>query len=342
MNKFKTIKLPEDCLPHNENIEWWYFNGHLEAKNGDKYAFMDCLFKANPKKLNIPYFRKIFRNSQNLYFAHSVLSDIKRGKSYKDIQNISVLSKDSFKRSLFYANYCDFMSVAKGYVNHEIAEISPSVFHIKTNYLDLTLTARKKPLFENGNGYISVAKKYSYYYSLTDLETSGLINIDGKWIEVKGKSWFDHQWANGAYNKDQWTWFSFQMANGTDIMCVEYNNGFSKDYMVDLIRRDGTQKHYKKVEFIPGKDLWRSRKTKAKYPMSWTIKIPEENLELKVKALLRDQEMIFGPINYWEGPVLVNGGVGFMELVGYSSNYSPLVLAGYDLAKKIKKDIMKL
>jgi len=339
MSAYKKIKLPEDCLPHDENIEWWYFNGHLKAQNGNSYSFMDCLFKANPRKLNIPYFRKIFRRQKNIYFAHSVLLDIKNAKSYKEIQNISILSKDSFKRPLFFANYCDFMAVAKGYINHEIAEISPNVFHIKTENLDLTMTARKKPLLENGNGYISVDNKFSYYYSLTDLKTEGLINIKGEWVEVTGRSWFDHQWANGAYNKDQWTWFSFQLDNGTDIMCVEYDNGKSKDYLADLIRKDGTQKHYKKVEFIPGKDKWSSRKTKAKYPMSWTIKLPEENLELNVKAMIYDQEMIFGPINYWEGPVAVNGGVGFMELVGYPSDYNPLILAGVRLAQKIKKRI---
>lgn len=342
MNQFKKIKLPEDCLPHNENIEWWYFNGHLRAKNGDQYAFMDCLFKASPKKLNIPYFSKILQHSRDVYFAHSVLSDIKNSKSYKEIQNISILSKDSFSRPLFYVNYCDFMAVTKGYINHEIAEISPNVFHIKTKNLDLKMTARKQPLLENGNGYISVAKKYSYYYSLTDLETEGKINLNGKWLEVTGHSWFDHQWANGAYNKDQWTWFSFQLDNGTDIMCVEYDNGKNKDYLVDLIKKDGTQCHYKEVEFIPGTDFFRSRKTKAKYPLTWTIKIPAENLELNVKALLSDQEMIFGPINYWEGPVSVNGGVGFMELVGYPSNYNPLFLVGHDLYKGIKKRIMNI
>ena len=115
-NMFNEIKLPQDCLPHDENIEWWYFNGHLKAKNGDKFAFMDCLFKANPSKLNIPYLRKLLRHKHTVYFAHSVLSDIKSEKSYKEIQNISIMSVDSFKRPLFFANYCDFMALAKGYV----------------------------------------------------------------------------------------------------------------------------------------------------------------------------------------------------------------------------------
>ncbi len=55
-----------------------------------------------------------------------------------------------------------------------------------------------------------------------------------------------------------------------------------------------------------------------------------------------DQEMIYGPINYWEGPVKAKGaigkkkikGIGFMELVGYPSNYNYLILTAKELTKK--------
>ena len=77
--------------------------------------------------------------------------------------------------------------------------------------------------------------------------------------------------------------------------------------------------------------------------MNWRIEIPEEKIELKVEALLTDQEMISGGINYWEGPISTTGlrngkivkGQGFMELVGYASDYNALFLAGNELRKKI-------
>ena len=45
---------------------------------------------------------------------------------------------------------------------------------------------------------------------------------------------------------------------------------------------------------------------------------------------IKNQEILFGSINYWEGPIVAEGflgnkkvtGVGFMELVGYPSHYS--------------------
>jgi len=54
-----------------------------------------------------------------------------------------------------------------------------------------------------------------------------------------------------------------------------------------------------------------------------------------------DQEMVYGPINYWEGQVEAKGvidkknvkGVGFMELVGYPSDYNYLLLTAKELTK---------
>ena len=53
--------------------------------------------------------------------------------------------------------------------------------------------------------------------------------------------------------------------------------------------------------------------------------------------------MIFGAINYWEGPMkveaFINGkkvqGKGFMELVGYPSDYNYLYLAGEELEENV-------
>lgn len=60
--------------------------------------------------------------------------------------------------------------------------------------------------------------------------------------------------------------------------------------------------------------------------------------------------MIFGQINYWEGPmkvvVNINGekvkGKGYMELVGYKSDYNYLLLEGEEIEKNIFKKIKKL
>jgi predicted secreted hydrolase len=99
--------------------------------------------------------------------------------------------------------------------------------------------------------------------------------------------------------------------------------------------------------FAHGRETWKSKATRAEYPLSWTITVPEKNIILTATAVLADQEMIFGAINYWEGPVAVAGmvggkkvkGVGFMELAGYPSNYNFLFLAGKKVNTRVQKEI---
>ena len=65
----------------------------------------------------------------------------------------------------------------------------------------------------------------------------------------------------------------------------------------------------------------------------------EGNLNLTAK--IENQEMLFGSINYWEGPLRVEGsfdgekitGVGFMELVGYPSQYGNVKYINDEIGK---------
>jgi len=324
--KIKPVRFPEDELAHNNIIEWWYFNGNLRDGEGNRYAFMNCLFKADVKKVKIPFLSRV--PFKNIYFFHSILSDIKKKKFYPVVDYISVVSKDSFKKPLLFVNHTSPILV-KGYLNRCLEETHKFSYHLKDDNLDLKMVSVKKPLLESGRGYIEVCGRGSYYYSLTNLKTEGEIKIGDKTIKVTGKSWMDHQWADVSYSKDKWSWFSIQLDDNTELMCCEYNDGKSRSYLSDIVYPDGKQESLNGLELIPGKNIWESKKTKTKYPLIWEIKISEKKISLKVSALVKNQEIIFGSINYWEGPLAVEGiidgrevrGVGFMELVGYNSDY---------------------
>ena len=227
---------------------------------------------------------------------------------------------------------------------NKIEEFDKNSFKLKTKNLDLILNSKKSPLLEGGHGYVGTPESGSYYYSLTDLETNGILSIDGKEIKVSGKAWMDHQWANAVYKKDKWTWFSFQLENGMELMCVEYDTTKGTDILINTIDARGVQAQYKNAIFARGADVWKSGKTKAEYPMSWEINIPEAKISLSASSSMDDQEMIFGQINYWEGPMNVTAkidgaevkGKGYMELVGYPSDYNFLLLEG----EKIKNNIL--
>ena len=207
------------------------------------------------------------------------------------------------------------------------------------------MEAGKRPLLEGGTGFITVRGRQSSYYSLTDLRTEGAIRVGDTWIPVAGKSWMDRQWADVSYAHDRWTWFGIQLDNGTDLMCVEYADTKGKDHIIAVQDARGRSAHYARAAFTHDGRVWKSKTTNAAYPLSWTIAVPDGEIMLKTSAILPKEEMIFGSINYWEGPVTVTGtmrgkkvnGVGFMELEGYPSKYSALLLAGKKLNREIAK-----
>jgi predicted secreted hydrolase len=130
-------------------------------------------------------------------------------------------------------------------------------------------------------------------------------------------------------------------------MCVEYDDGKQKDYLVDALRPDGRAVHYKNLRLTPGADVWKSPQTGASYPMSWRIEIPEMKATFNVRALLQDQELVSGALHYWEGPLAVSGtlngkragGNGFMELVGYPARRGALTDAGEKLYSMIGRQL---
>lgn len=351
---YHPITFPRDSLAHGAITEWWYFNGHLRDRTGGRYGFMTCLFRVDPKKVKAPYIGKLLRRNRLVsipygYFAHSMLTDLSHKRNSKKIQFISLVSRDSFTRPLLFVNYLDPIAVSD-YTNCEIKETKPFTFHIKNENLDLQLESKKPPLLVGGKGYVPLWNNKSYYYSLTDLRANGTITVHDTKIKVEGTAWMDHQWANIAYDrfhKNKWTWFSVQLKNGLDIMCVEYDNGTTIQCFVDMIDKAGRQSHYQELQLKPGQEAWHSRKTKAVYPLSWTIEIPDKKIKLQVRSLRLDYEMIFNTINYWEAPITVTGtlggkrvtGVGFTELVGYPSDYNFLWLAGKEINKRIKKKL---
>jgi len=319
----KPIKFPQDELEHNHSVEWWYWNGHLKDKQGHRYSYMNCLFKADLKKVKFPFL--IGAPIKTLFFSHSLVTDIARKIFFPRIDYLSFVSSDSFSKKKLFINYINPISV-HGYVNNIMEKTEKGDYLIKNEDLELYLKPVKKPILEGGNGFLNLGNKSTYYYSLPNLKTKGKLKLNNKIIDVSGKSWMDHQWADTEYEKDQWTWFSIQLDNNTEIVCIEF--GKKNQYkLAHISYPNNKQFHTSKFNIIPLEKVWKSKQTKAEYPLQWKIEIPDKKVSLELKALVRHQEMVFGTINYWEGPLDVQGtiaekkvsGVSFAELVGYPS-----------------------
>lgn len=309
--KFIPIEFPKDEQKHNHIIEWWYFNGNLESKDGQTFSFMNCLFSADPQRVNIPFLKN--RLIKQLFFSHYLLSNNKN--SFENITNpISIIDPNSFTKPLLWVNYDNSCL---------IEEVSPFKYHIVNDFIDLTLESQKKPLLLNKNGFLDLEVKTTYYYSLTNLKTSGIIKQKGKWIPVTGLSWMDHQWAQTPLtDDDKWRWFSIQLDNKCEVICFIYGDKIKTSH-ASMIDENNNIKTTNNVEILPGKIKYKNKKTGNEYYLEYDIKIPEFNLELKTIPFKKDQEMVFETINYWEGGIGVNGtmngekikGKGFCELL---------------------------
>lgn len=342
----KSIKFPKDELAHDWMIEWWYFNGHLSDSSGKKYSYMHSLFKANIRKFG----QEILKKSpfRDVYFSHSIITDISRKRSYPLTNQVVMLSKDSFTKRRLFINYINPFIIG-GYVNCAIESPKNGRYRLKNEQLEVYMDQAKPVLFEGGKGFIDFGMSKSYYYTIPRLKTKGTINLNGKRTKVRGISWYDHQWSDMRDAKNKWNWLSIQLNDRTDIACFEYNEKGRQTRMAEISTPTGRQESARDVFLIPI-EKWKSPSTKTEYPVSWRIEIPSKGIDLEAHPLSRNQEIVTGPFNYWEGPLKVSGtvekqgskkrveGMAFLEVVGRPCQFCQTSLLKNVLEMMIKQD----
>ncbi|TSC76914.1 MAG: hypothetical protein G01um101431_97 [Parcubacteria group bacterium Gr01-1014_31] len=309
----KPIRFPDDERAHATIVEWWYFNGHLQDEAGRAYTFMSCLFKADPRRIKLPFFK--FLPLREAYFIHEIVTDLTSGRQYRAVVPLALASADSFRKPLLHVQVADWTLTA----------FPAATYELKTAQLRLRLHSGKPPLLENQTGYLDLGVKTTYYYSLCRLEAEGILLLDGRRVPVTGLGWMDHQWADCGWqpNDDIWTWFSLQLDNHLDIVAFRYG-GKVQTTLATASLRNGMLKTTRQVQMEATGTPWRSAQTGAAYPLEWRLNFPEFETTLTVTPLAQEQEMVFGPLNYWEGGLNVIGtvrgesvsGVGFLELAG--------------------------
>jgi predicted secreted hydrolase len=123
-----------------------------------------------------------------------------------------------------------------------------------------------------------------------------------------------------------WDWFSLQLDDGRELMLYQLRriDGTPDPHSSGtLTEKDGSATHLKQPEFaLEPLDTWRSKATGGKYPIDWSVRVPGQDIDLKVTAEYPWQELALKPVAYWEGAVKVTGthpGVGYLEMTGYAS-----------------------
>lgn len=308
------IAFPRDDGPHDEQIEWWYFTGHLFTESGDRYGFEMVVFKLELEAL-VAYASHVavvdsaggtFSYDEQLIFGNSVSTPVPGGGYDLQLGGWH-------------------MSGANGN-DRLVGNVPGYAFNLQTR-------STKPAALHDGDGFVQYREdEYSYYYSRTRLETTGTLEIDGQELTVHGEAWMDHQWGDfTTWEEGGWDWFALQLDDGRDLMLYVTYASDGSPAIVDgsIVAPDGTITQLEAEDFtVTPTTSWTSPPTGITYPSGWSIELPAESLVLSVAPVLPHQELdatrSSGQI-YWEGQVTVEGlqdgeavgGLGYIELTGY-------------------------
>lgn len=155
----------------------------------------------------------------------------------------------------------------------------------------------------------------NYYFSLTHLQTTGTITLDGQKIPVTGETWMDHEYGafGDAANPVKWNLTDQQLDNGWTLQNYFLSKagedpptGVAVPSYSTLQSPDGTM-YYVASTMTPLEPTWKSSITGATYYTSVRLEIPLFDADLTVTAPVADQEFPTPGAPVYEGIGSVHG-----------------------------------
>jgi predicted secreted hydrolase len=310
------VAFPKDEGPHEDPIEWWYFNGLLTDDRGNQYSYHYVTFQSQGIDTAVPHLLQASLGDHtarvHLTGEKPVISPVKLDAAGVDVS-------------------------ISGWEMRGDGTTYNLKFDLGGYTLDLQATSERRPVLHDGDGLIHLGPAGNmFYYSRTRLNISGFIETgpgaEGTHRAVTGTSWMDHQWGEVSGQQVGWDWTSIQLDDGTDLMAVELwdPNGHQQFARYGtFVFTDGTARHLLEEDFsITASDSWASPETGIVYPSVWRVEVNSLDLALDLTPVLENSEFgssKFTNAAYWEGEVTVSGtrngdgvsGRGFVELVGY-------------------------
>jgi predicted secreted hydrolase len=358
MNSIKELEFPRDYSSHNDfQVGWYFFSSSLTDQNGNKVDVLVNFFRRAIYPPDIAARMGLSEMDNQVVELHVGLS-----LSDKDLHiqgaNPVISGKTGlldFKTEPFLIKMGrnEVKSINKG----SLFPLSLKVYDPEKD-LDIDLTLEQtKPLFLEGDeGKVpSMYNLGTWYYSISNIKTTGTISYGGDKRQVSGKTWHDNQWtagimpagyadnyyiralaniSNWANNQSRepwgWDWLQVQLDNNTEITLASMHSTHTKDLnnrgvnpppesvrdaTGKIINADGT------VENISGTikiDKWvKSNVSGAWYPNSWKVEVPGKRLALTMTPTVSSQ-MVQGAAasEFREGGVVVTGKLGRNEING--------------------------
>lgn len=332
----RPIVLPRDHASHPEyKLEWWYYTGNLDGPQGERFGFQLTFFRVGVDPSPANRSRWAIRD---LYMAHLAVTDA-QGNRFLHAERLNRGGPGWAGADV--DRYRVWNETWEGSLDGRAHRLKAMGMSVGTNPvrfgLDLTLDETLPPALHGDGGYSQKGadpNNASHYYSLPRMPTRGAITIGARTWQVTGSSWMDHEFGTSFLEPGQtgWDWLAIQLTDGRSLMLYRFRRS---DERVDpqssgtLIDADGRTRPvvFDHVTLEPGR-TWTSPASQATYPVEWRVSLPRERLDLRVAAILDDQELRTPEstgVTYWEGAINVRGtadgtpvtGRGYLEMTGY-------------------------
>lgn len=226
------------------------------------------------------------------------------GKGYTTPPAVSISGSGTGAKAVAFPTYVSMTAPAadptKGMRVKALLSDDPS---LKQVTIDLSLTQKGRPFFVWGTGVNPGATGTSvqdnnYYFSLTRLQATGTIVIDGKSLPVTGVTWMDHEYGafGTAANPVQWILQDMQLDNGFSISNVGIVGGGQKPTLntamqgYATLEGAGGDTYLVASTVTPFGRTWTSKASGITYFTKFRVQIPEFDADIIVSTLMDEQE----------------------------------------------------
>ncbi len=329
------FRFPRDHAAHDQFAsEWWYFTGHVRAKDGRRFGYELTFFRVGLRPGDVKAARggSAWRGNE-LFPAHFALTD-EAGKTF--------VHYERFAREALGAGSASQTRLDVRADGWSLTGPSPFRLHaaVDGKAIDFALVSEKAPAV---HGHDGISKKgpcancASHYYSMTRLWTSGSMIYGGARFGVDGISWMDHEFGSDELQDGVvgWDWYSIQLDDRREVMLYvlrRKDGSLVAESSGSLIDARGRVTYLARGAFSAvASGSWTSPHTGGVYPSGWRVSVPSAHVDVVLTPVLLDQELAntVGGVSYWEGAVDardgVSGrglGVGYVELTGYAGAVS--------------------
>ncbi len=267
----------EEWLSYSGTNGWWYATGFLYDEDDNMYSYQ---FTIAQNKMGIlkPIVTQLaltdFTNDE-----HHLFNNVRMNKKGLYVNETRVQMED-------------FTSVQKFdnsmIINADTEEVS----------FNLNLDYGKGPVWHCDDGFLIMGNpetttESTIYYSYTNMPTTGTIVIDGKVLNVSGKSWFDRQ--GGDYTiqdrATQWEWFSIRFDDNEELMLFTFPAVDAVDGT--YIREDGSYSRLNNYS-IEATSFTTATEQNLKFSSSWKLTMPGVKDEVYTIVPLMDGQVNIG------------------------------------------------